>query len=462
LTPDDRQLGHRLAAQFLEQHGGRRNLRRLAEHFFAGGLTEQARTYFLAAAELALANSDLDGALKCVQSGIDNQASGELLGGLRAVELQAHFWRDEWAEALACGQEALALLPKGSARWSAAAAVLMPTTSMSGQLELFRQLAAELPQVQPEPSAVPAYFGAVSYLAISTSLIGSRLEARQLIALLRHYLPSAGHPDGLIEQGLLTFSELVFRRTFVSDLWINYRLADAATRVTTISGDLRTLLFVQAYLGRSLTELGDFESAEQVLTTCLELSHRLNEPLLTAHVRVQYETLLLSTGDPTHLLQALESARLTVDNQRTNPLLRGQAMTNLADAQLRSGQLVEAELSARSAEGLLHDVPNSRLLALCMLAFSQLRLGRPEQALRLIGDARDRLTLHPGVDSKSVFLLVNTLIRQGCGDPAAAMAKQEAEDYFLEASQSIPDPQLRARYLQQAFAPRRLRELARS
>jgi hypothetical protein len=141
LTPADQRLGHRLAADFLEAAEPKREPGHppwrpllvdplmLAEHAQRGGQSVRATSFYLRAAEQALASNDLSGAHEHAARGIESirlleepaQAhaeSVELLGSLRALQALSHFWRGEWGPANAAGREAMRLLPRGNFRWT--------------------------------------------------------------------------------------------------------------------------------------------------------------------------------------------------------------------------------------------------------------------------------------------------------------------------------------------------------
>lgn len=461
LTEQDRALGHRLAAQYLQAQGGR-DPRLLAEHYRRGGSLPEASQHYLAAAERALGSSDLGGALDCVRQGLDCDVGHELQGALRAVELQAHFWRDEWAQALACGNQALQLLPQGSERWCRAAAVMLPTTSLLGHVENFAAIAQTLPACQPVAAARPAFMQAASYLLISTCLIGDREAAGRLLGLLRMQLSSSGRGAEAVELGLLKFGELVESRSFCSNPWQNYLLAEEATRITSEAGDLRTLLFVKAYLGAALLELGDLDAAKPVFEACLLLAERQREPLLATHVRVQHERWLLAMGHPPLVAQALQSAIRTVENPATNPLLLGEALANLAACRLAQGDASDAEYHARRACQALAGVPSEYLWALAVLLHTMREQQKFADAASLIVAGQAALQRCGGAYSQTLFLAAaaKLLTAAGEAEPARSLTHL-AQQTVLRSAEYISAPAQRAAYLDRVAAHVAIRDLAR-
>lgn len=461
LTDQDRALGHRLAALYLQRQGGR-DPRLLAEHFRRGGLLTEASHHYLAAADRALASSDLAGAIDCAQHGLACEPPADEIGALRAVELQAHFWRDEWSQALACGQEALQGVPLGSERWCRTAAVLLPTSLLSGHSALFASIGRALPTVQPAPSARPAFMQAASYLVISTCLSGDRATAQALLDLCRMHAEAGGDAADHVVQGLLKFAELVESRSFASEPWTNYLLADAATEITSQGGDLRTLLFVKAYLGAALLELGANDAAQPIFDDCLQLAERQNEPLLATHVRVQYERWLLASQQDDLVAKAIESARRTIDNPAANPLLRGEALANFSAGMLRVNKIAAGEQSARQACAALSGVPSEFLWALAVL-LDALRLQHKfDQARPWLDAGRAALQTCGGGYSETTFLAAAAELCNAAGlEKEAQELTSQAMQTLMRSAASIDQPALRDVYLHHVSAHARILTLAR-
>jgi hypothetical protein len=120
LTDEDRTLGHRLAAEWL-QRAGERDPVALAEHYQRGGEVSNALACYVRAAEQAFGGDDLVAALAHADRAAACGASGETLGRLRLIQAEAHNWRGEYKRAVQCGTEALRCLEpptiRRHARW---------------------------------------------------------------------------------------------------------------------------------------------------------------------------------------------------------------------------------------------------------------------------------------------------------------------------------------------------------
>lgn len=461
LTASDQQLGHRLAAQYLAE-GAHPEPRVLFEHYRRGGLLPQAAAQALIAAERALASSDLAGALETAQLGIDCGALGQLAGELRAIKTQAHFWRDEWEAALGLGPDVVSQLAAGSEAWCRTLAVLLPTTSLSGRAEIFMALGRRLTETDPQPAARPAYMQALSYLAISACLVGQRQMAEGILQIMQATVSVTDGVQRLLGLGLQCFAELVHARNFGRDAWRNYQLAAQATRLTTETGDYRTLLFVKGYLGISLAELGQHTQVDEIFEDALALAGRLQVPLLRLHVQVQqHRAMLMRQAGP---LQGPWPAQLTAvaESSAHNALLGGQAQVNLAVLRNKQGLLAEALAAARQGMDLLNGIPTEYQRALANYVLALALLGRGDEAQPWLDRAIALLAEQPGGYAEPILhaTLVSALSLLGHREKAARQL-QAAMAVLTEWLASLPDEAARARFADIEYV-RRLLQLARS
>ncbi|MCA9678289.1 MAG: AAA family ATPase, partial [Myxococcales bacterium] len=87
LPEEDRELAHKLAAEWLERVGEAPAV--IAEHLVRAGAAEAAVSHCVSAAEAALVGDDVAGALALCERGVEAGASGERLGALRWLEAEA-------------------------------------------------------------------------------------------------------------------------------------------------------------------------------------------------------------------------------------------------------------------------------------------------------------------------------------------------------------------------------------
>lgn len=459
LTVDDRTVGHRLVGRYLESHGEQNPLL-LAEHFQRGNVPAAAALYLLRAAERALLVSDFEQALRLSEQGVKCDPNPDILGSLRAVQLAANFWRDGWTAALPVGQQAIELLPVGSEDWCKAAALLLPISSLTGNRALFYSITEKLANVEPSPDALAEYVRAAAYVVVTLSLGCDRAGSERFLHLTRR-IESALPQNETASRGLLRFAETVFQRSFGCDVWANAEIAREGLRLSVLAGDNRNQLFVKAFFGMAMAELGDYDAAQTILREEVALARERNEPLLETHATVMLEQMELESG-MTIPLDRLASLGIGED-ARINPLLRGQATGNAASALLRLGQISEAESTARRALTALRHAPAYWIHALPTLILSLLRQSRATEASQVAAEGLALCTSFGcgGVSEISV--------RSAAAEVQYALAKLDdakeqlrlAQKALSVRAQHIPIPALRERFLRTSPQGRRVDELIR-
>jgi hypothetical protein len=188
LTPDDRRLGHRLAASWLER-SGQLDAVALAEHFERGGEHARAVAFYLRASEQALEGNDFDAAISRAERGVACGAEGEVKGALRLVQTEAYHWRGNIADVEQSGLEALRLLPFGSAPWHRAAGEIVLTRSRLGKVSGVVEVAEQLVHVGSVGSSARAI--ALAMTARQLLLLGEVALGRAVSALLDGASPEA-------------------------------------------------------------------------------------------------------------------------------------------------------------------------------------------------------------------------------------------------------------------------------
>ncbi|MEM9490315.1 MAG: AAA family ATPase, partial [Myxococcota bacterium] len=201
LTDEDRALGHRLAAQWLEQVGAS-DPRALAEHFEAGGATDKALTYYLRAAEAALIRSDLDAARALAERGVRCQAEGLTLGTLKRILADVAMWQGTSADVARLYGEAMALLPRGTRSWYEAAGESGLAMFKMGAYARVEQLAARLrDQPLPQDSDPDSQGGrlvAMAKLAAQLYAVGRADSADSLLAEIALATGETGLDDPVV------------------------------------------------------------------------------------------------------------------------------------------------------------------------------------------------------------------------------------------------------------------------
>ncbi|MGD0528024.1 MAG: protein kinase, partial [Polyangiaceae bacterium] len=143
LVGEDRVLGHRLAAAWLEE-AGERDALTLAEHFDRGQAAERALAWYQRAAEQALEGNDLDAAIARCGRAIGLGAEGAALAAVLQVQAEAYKWRGANAEAATAARKAMTASVVGSAGWCSAAGEVAAAAGKLADRVALGQVAEEL------------------------------------------------------------------------------------------------------------------------------------------------------------------------------------------------------------------------------------------------------------------------------------------------------------------------------
>ena len=273
LTEDDRRLGHRLAAEWLEGHGERDPLV-LAEHHVRGGTPASAARYFLRAAIQAMEGNDLEAVVVLVARGVASGAEGMTLGEMRRIEAEAERWRGHIAEAEIAGKDAVKNLPKLHALWYAALGELATVAGNQGHMDLLRHIYDELREA-PWDVERPARVSALSRVSAQLYIVGQREDADWLGDLAE--TTAAGLDlTGAPAVAVRLEQARGFRALYSGDLANYLKYTRAALAGFRRLGDRRNACAQSASLGYGSLSVGAVEEAEEALTSAIPVAHALS------------------------------------------------------------------------------------------------------------------------------------------------------------------------------------------
>jgi serine/threonine protein kinase/tetratricopeptide (TPR) repeat protein len=382
LVGEDRVLGHRLAASWLEE-AGERDALTLAEHFDRGQAPERAVAWYQRAAEQALEGNDLEGALRHGERAIALGAEGTALAAILQVQAEAHKWRGANADAAAAANRAMATAAHGTDGWCAAAGEVVAASGKLGDKTTLVHVAEAL-------LALPAASGAVAQIIASAraatqlALAGLREMGDKLLERLVTGSGAAATRDPAVAAWVLEARALAAGAA--GDPGARVRFADAAAESFETAGDLRNACLQRVSLGYAYVEIGAYAKAERSLRGALGVAERMGLDNAVGTARAQLGRTLARCGKLEEadavLAKAIESLHaqknlrlaavagryrahvftLLGDNAKAvheahaavtalagSNAMRGDALAALARAQRESGALEEARATARQA-----------------------------------------------------------------------------------------------------------------
>jgi tetratricopeptide (TPR) repeat protein len=456
LTADDRSLGHRLAAAWLES-AGETDAVVLAEHFERGEDSASAVRWYCTAAEQAVEGNDLASVIARVDRAVTLGASGEALGRLALSRALAHNWRGEHAEAEPWAHKATELLSPGSARWCAAVGELIWTVGNRGDGARIEQLGGALLAARSRAESIGAHTAALAHAV--TWLVGSgRYDAA------RATQRSIDQAFGSLRDEPAATAAALMARAFLSSLEddpssLRELLIEAIARFEE-AGDRRQATLQRSNLADACNRLGAYEEAEAIARTALLDTQRTGMGFAAL---VLQSTLGLALARRGALDEACRVLRSAIEGE-TNPRMIGVARAYLADALHLRGDLDEAEVEARRAVSTLAGFPPYLPLAMAVRAHVLLALGRVVKAQTEASSALRRLESLGQVEEGEAFVrLVAAEAQIAGGDSAGARSVlATARDRLLARAASIKDPSFRRSFLEKVPENARTLALARA
>jgi eukaryotic-like serine/threonine-protein kinase len=428
LTESDRRLGHRLAAQWLEEHG-ESDAMTLAEHCERGQNGAGAARWFVSASEQALRANDLDAVIARADRGIACGAEGETLGALRLLQSEAQLWRGELASAERYVILAMEHLPQGGTRWYRAALGLLMQSASSGRESKSAHVIAELAAAaRSERSAAQtmAFALALRLRTMENDLEGAKPFFAHLQTIDRE-VRDRPELTAMVPGGLFYWWSYVD-----FDPWLRKQCAERCARESHSVGDAMNSAMASVHIGWANIALGAYEEAERVLTSTLEhASERGFGHLIGDFARLYLGAALARLGrlEEARSLELETTAKLF---EAGNWLYGGLARAELARILFEMGQCDAARHEARSACEVLARVPAVQVGALAIHSRIALAAAEPQQALELAQTGARILDAHGCVTESEVCL------RLSLSDALAATNHARASALELErASRSL-------------------------
>ena len=397
-------------------------------------------------AEEYLRVNALDDALEHAAKAIQEQgAGGELYGRMRQVQASAARWLGRFAEAERWARDALAHLPRGSARWYKALGHLALVCGYLGKNEDLPALSDDLGRLEVRDDTAAAHIRAGCRLVVSLVRAG-RIDlashvfnrAQGMAANL-----SLEEPDVLAWLDVANAEFELHRSNMTTAL----QLLEAAVAGFVQAGAVRNACLQRRNIGAAYMRLGLYQQAEQTLRNVVLVgeSMRLN---FIAPARVDLGFALARLGDLDQARE-IESAALDHCIRQGNRRFEAISRLYLAEILRLQGDTAAAEEQARLAVTGAAGAPAVRAHALAMLADLLLQRGRAAEALPVTGEAMTLLESLEGVgDGESLIRLVHALALEATGDVERAAAHaRSAKQRILDLANSITEPTWRRSFL---------------
>jgi len=445
LTDEDRELGHRLAGEWLEEQPDSDSFA-LAAHFERGKRGDRAAYWYARAAEQALEGNDFAATVARCKLGLACTQDGEARGELAAIEAEAHRWQGHHTDTLGCATLAMKLLPSGSRRWFHAAGLAAIAAGNTKEGDHLVNVANELAVATPVDGAVGAFLCALSRAGDRLLLTGRIPQADPLLVRMREYVdhPAAREP---------AVSGWMHRIR----AWYGMSRGDTGTCIVEMTaaaeqfaaaGDTRNAVLQRGNAGFAHLHAGDSERAVAILTRTRDAAIANDLKNVRTSVEVDLGLALARLGRLDNAISLLE----TVSERCTRQgivRLAASGRSYLAQALSWRGALADAESQAHLAVDVSRDHGPTRMLALAVLGDIRLKRGAPDDALKHANRAMAQLQIiGEAWEGESLVRLVYAQALAAVGqDKAARDALTAAHNRLQERADMCRDPAAREQFL---------------
>ena len=386
LTGEDRVLGHRLAADWLEQ-SGEPDARVLAEHCERSQQPERAARFYAAAAEHAALAHHVEAAIACAERGLELGAVGEVRGMLLTALTTTYLASERLTECVATGLEAIDLLPEGCARFYWVFLSLFPAITFTQPARLAevtpRFLAAE-----PEADARGAFIHAATWVSVMFSLTGATALSTAMVDKMQRAAEGLDRSDVAV-RAYLAGALANFHHNVREAPHACFRENDAAVTGFREIG-LRTYEGIMgAYRAKALRDLGRRDEAEAALGAALRRAEEFGAQLPLMYVRLYLALVLAEAPDASRLDEAAALAEAVMAAR--NESLVGPGLGVLAEVERRRGDVEAALEASRAACESVAPYPAYAWALLAQRAWLLLGQGRAEEARALTAAGVARL-----------------------------------------------------------------------
>jgi eukaryotic-like serine/threonine-protein kinase len=445
LTEDDKRLGHRLAGEWLEQHGEADPMV-LAGHFEGGGEGARAAGHYLQASKQALLVLDLNATIARAGLGLGCAPPEELRIALLGMRCDAstqglHLISVTMADA----EELVRSAPRGSIPWAQAMQAYYAGLLLAGRIPDLLASIALLRDVDPAPEALGRMALVLLSGIFTLDSLGQVLEGTALEERFFAVIRPTGDREPLAR--FWWHIALGMRASYAhDDPWKALEHSDAIQAIFEATGYELISLNLMLFRGKNLWYLGALAPAERLLEAIVAADEALG--VVSSLRRFVLSWLRADRG-------ALDEARVVATElseygrAHHNSLEEGRGRWVLAEVLRRTGDLAAAEREIQAALGMV--VALERPGALGTLAMLRLAQGRAQDALAVAEDAVARSTAMGGCGIfRGAFVRLahaEALHATGAYD-AARRVITEARTRLLTIAGKIGDPDYQQSFLE--------------
>jgi serine/threonine protein kinase/tetratricopeptide (TPR) repeat protein len=461
LTDEDRMLGHRLAGEWLEQHGEQDPLA-LAEHFERGREGARASLHYLHAAELANKGGDAAAAIARAKRALTYNLPDELRIRCLGMLCELHYYSmDLQSNALPHAEEVLRVAPRGSGPWSQGMLLKIVSSIQAGNLDEFLALLELVGDTSPAPDAATPWAICVATGIFLLDLLGRTHAANHLFEKLTAGIRTVGDHEPMAT--VLFHSILAIRMSYAEeDPMKGLAHGETLLRLSEATGQRRFGELAKNFIGMNRWCLGVLAGTDRMI---MDVTLSDNDTGLASSYRPFVLAWLLADRGSFDEARIWAGRLIEAGQTRRVPLDVGRGHWAVAEVLRRKGELAGADAEIEAALAILRmasplDTPG----ALATLAALRGAQGRTAEALAA---AEEALAKYEAMGAcgffRGAFLrLVHAECLEATGDheaAKAAIARARARLFVIAAK--IGEPEHRKSFLEDVPENRQTLALAR-
>ena len=459
LTDEDKRLGHRLAGEWLEQHG-EGDAMALAGHFERGAENARAAGYYLRASEQAFHILDLHATMARASLGLGCEPPHDLRLALLGIRCDASGQGLHLSSAvMPDAEELMRSTPPGSVPWAKAINVYIEGMMVAGRIGDLVATIAQLGEITPAPEAAGRM--ALAFLSGISVLDGLGKVPEGTAAEARFFAVVRPTEDRDLLARFWWNLAIAMRGSYAhDDPWTALQHSEAIQPIYDVIGGELFFLSMRLFVGMNRWYLGAFEAAQQALGGIPSADTSLG---LASSLRRFGLSWVLADRGALDEARALATQLSEYGHEHEFPLEEGRGRWVLAEVLRRMGELEAADRELQVA--LEMTVPIERAAVLATLSALRLAQGRAEEALAAAEDAVSRCATMGGCGMFRGALVrlvhVEALHATGAHD-AARDAIALARTRLFTIAGKIPDPDYRRNFLENVPENARTLTLART
>jgi tetratricopeptide (TPR) repeat protein len=454
LTEEDRQLGHRLAAEWLEK-AGEDEAMLLAEHYERGGALAKAVSFYKHAAAQALEGNDFAAARSRAERALQAGASGSERAHLDLLLAEAARWGGEHGNALEHARSAMEHSARGSDDWCAAAAEAVEAATTIGAVSEVRPIAEVLAQATGTsggssgalPEMTSARVIAASRVVPKLILGGMFDEADSIIRRIERDAHGVLMDDPAARAFLL--AARVARAEWIGDIEACATLAKEATACFEEVGDARNAAVQRDKAGFGFLKLGLFTVAAEHFEQAHAAAEELGLAGVAAEVKLhlgQIHSRMMRRDECKKLMEEV------IASFRAQNDLPGEARARayLAGSLHLCGDYAGADAEAQRALPLLVSAPAYRAPVLGLIAITRADRGDADASYEAGKEAIEILERLGGtIEAEAMVRLGWAEALRAKGDiEGSKKAITDARARLLSRADKIKDPARRRMFLE--------------